>query len=416
VSTTAELSAELAPEFEYLRTLGKGAMGTVHLAREVDLRRLVAIKVPHASLASDPQVRARFEREARAAARILHPGAAAVYRTGKLPDDTPFLVMEYVSGRTLDDVLAAAGPLDHETALSILAQVARALAVAHETGVVHRDVRPGNVMWNEGTGRAVLTDFGIAGILETGSEAVTRITRVGQTLGHVGFSSPEQLVGEAVGPPADIYSLGVLAYHLLTGAGPYETTTTAGTIHAHLSGTPRPLHEVAPGVPSELSGLIARCLAKRPAQRPAAGRVADELEGLGAGRALRHADPLGRAAPSAFPVALQEFVREVRRRRVGGAGIGYLVVAFLLLQITEVLLPGLPLDQDRTYALVVAGLAAGFPLALVVAWLYDLEGGGIERTARGLPVRSRGAQITLQAIAVLLSLALSVGLAFWILG
>jgi serine/threonine protein kinase len=160
--TRADLQAQLAPEFEILRPLGEGSTGSVHLARESALRRLVAIKIPRADVARDTVGRQRFEREARAAARLQHPSACAIHRIGHLPDGTPYLVMEYVKGRTLDDLLAAEGACSEATGTRIIAQVASALAAAHEQGVLHRDVRPNNVIWDAAAGRAVLTDFGLA--------------------------------------------------------------------------------------------------------------------------------------------------------------------------------------------------------------------------------------------------------------
>jgi eukaryotic-like serine/threonine-protein kinase len=176
----AALAVAMAPEFDILRPLGEGSMGAAYLARERELRRLVTIKVPRSDIAASDVVRHRFEREARAAARIRHPSAAAVHRIGRLPDGTPFLVLEYLEGRTLEDVLAAEGPLPVPVALTILRQLAEALAAAHAEGVVHRDVRPNNIFWLEDDGRAVLADFGMAGILESGAEVVTRLTRPGE--------------------------------------------------------------------------------------------------------------------------------------------------------------------------------------------------------------------------------------------
>lgn len=416
-----DLAERLGSEFEMIRALGRGSVGTVYLAREVSVRRLVAIKVPHPELASDPEVRARLVREARAAARIVHPGAATLYRTGQLPDGVPYLVMEYVEGRTCDDALAADGPFDLETGLSIVEQVARALAAAHAQGVVHRDVRPENVMWNAKTGRAVLTDFGIAGILETGSEIVTQITRVGQTLGKVEFSSPEQLRSEKVTEATDVYSLGLLAYWLLAGEGPFEGTSNAEKIRAQLEGRPRPLRELVPDVPVPAAEVVEQCLDKVGARRPRAERVARVVTGARTGEtAAAAAAPAAARGPhadaAALPSAIREFIGQVRRRRVGDVAVGYLVVAFLLLGGMEVLLPGLPLPEEATYRVVVAALAAGFPLALVVSWIYDFTTRGIERTDPDTAVRSRGWHVALQAVAVVLSLALSAGLALWILG
>jgi len=415
MSQAPDLSKELAPEFEVIRTLGQGGMGTVYLAREVDLRRLVAIKVPLPELAKDEQVLARLEREARASARVIHPGAATLYRTGKLADATPYLVMEYVEGRTMDDVIAADGPFDVETGLSILEQVAGALAAAHATGVVHRDVRPGNVMWNSTSKRAVLTDFGIAGILETGSETVTRITRVGQTLGQVGFTSPEQLLGEEVTEATDIYSLGILAHHLLTGEGPYDIASKVQMVQAHMKGSPRSLNLLIPSIDPRVDSLIAGCLSKSPTQRPLAERVRATLGEIRAGPSAKTEAGAFDASDSPLPLALREFLREIRRRRVGGVAVGYLFLAGVTAGVVESLVGGLPGDDEKIQSVVVALLAAGFPLALVIAWLYDLTAGGIERTKDEAPTRSKGAQLALKTTAIIMSLAVSVSLAYWIL-
>jgi serine/threonine-protein kinase len=408
MSQAPDLSKELAPEFEVLRTLGQGAMGTVYLAREVDLRRLVAIKVPRPELAEDEEVRARLEREARAAARIIHPGAATVYRTGKLEDTTPYLVMEYVEGRTMNDVIAADGPFDMETGLSILEQVAAALAAAHATGVVHRDVRPGNVIWNPSTQRAVLTDFGIAGILETGSETVTRITRVGQTLGKVGFTSPEQLMGEEVTEATDIYSLGILAHHILTGEGPYDISSKVQMVQAHMKGAPRPLKNRIPNMDPRVDSLITACLAKTPAQRPLAERVRATLAEIRTGGGKRSDQAAGEESDSPLPPALREFVREVRRRRVGGVAVGYLALSFVVLQLWDPIVGTiqllLPLTEAQATATLLFLLAGGFPLALVIAWLYDLTARGLERTKAETTSPSKGPQLVLKIAAIVMSL------------
>ncbi len=415
MSQAPDLSKELAPEFEVIRTLGQGGMGTVYLAREVDLRRLVAIKVPLPELAKDEQVRARLEREARASARIIHPGAATLYRTGRLADATPYLVMEYVEGRTMDDVIAADGPFDVETGLSILEQVAGALEAAHATGIVHRDVRPGNVMWDSTSKRAVLTDFGIAGILETGSETVTRITRVGQTLGQVGFTSPEQLLGEEVTEATDIYSLGILAHHLLTGEGPYDIASKVQMVQAHMKGSPRSLNLLIPSIDPRVDSLIAGCLSKSPTQRPLAERVRSTLEGIRAGPSGGAEQAAQYNSDSPLPVALQEFIREIRRRRVGGVAFGYLTLSFIAIQVWDPILPIIPLEPTQATTLFFVLLAAGFPIALVIAWLYDLKGGGIERTKDEAPTRSKGARLAIQATAIILSLGVFSILAWWIL-
>ena len=192
-----QLQAELDPEFQILRLLGEGSVAQVYLARERALQRLVAIKFMKSQFAQDDTARKRFEREARSAAKIHHQNVATVHRVGSLEDQTPFIIMEYIEGRNLADALQAEGVMTIEEACHTLSQVASALAAAHEKGIVHRDVKPDNVVRERDSDRVVLTDFGIAGILETGTETITRLTQQGQLLGDPRYMSPEQL-GEAL--------------------------------------------------------------------------------------------------------------------------------------------------------------------------------------------------------------------------
>ncbi|MBT8337851.1 MAG: serine/threonine protein kinase, partial [Gemmatimonadetes bacterium] len=235
-----QLRHHLGDEFEILRSLGKGATAVVYLARERALGRLVAIKVLRQGKAEDATVRRRFEREARAAASISeHPDVVAVHRYGRLPDDTPYLVMRYVKGRTMEERLQAEGrlPLDH--ARQVLLSVASALAAAHEQGIVHRDVRPGNVLWDDDAQRGYLTDFGIAAVLATSGMDSSRITQTGQMVGDPRYLSPEQLQDKDLTEQSDIYGLGILGYELFTGEGPYQARSNADYIRAHLTQEPR---------------------------------------------------------------------------------------------------------------------------------------------------------------------------------
>jgi hypothetical protein len=416
-SAVARLNEALGPEFEVLRPLGEGAMGTVWLAREPALRRLVAIKVPLPDLGRDPQVRARFEREARAAARLRHPSIAAIHRIARLPDGTPYLVMEHVDGPGLDDVLEAEGPFPPDRALSALSQTAAALSEAHAHGVLHRDVRPGNVLWVEANERAVLTDFGTAGILESGAEVVTRLTRPGELLGDPAYRSPEQLLGDALTPAADIYGWGLLAFELISGQRPYLAHTAAEMAAAHLRQPPRSLHDASPDVDPRLARLIDHCLAKEPRHRPSAESVVRSLADLGRGTG----DPPRRSATGLLvgPVeglpAVGAFLGELRRRRVYNVALGYAAIAFILLQGAELILPELPLPP-WTYTLVVAVTLAGFPIALVLAWVYDLTDGRIERTEATTLPGPRFVRWLLPALGLLLSLALAIAIGWWVLG
>jgi serine/threonine protein kinase len=411
------LETALAPEFEILRPLGQGSTGTVYLARETELRRLVAIKVPHPDLGQDPQVRGRFEREARAAARLRHPGIAAVHRIARLPDGTPFLVMDYIDGRTLDDVLRAEGPLGMADALALLTRVADALAEAHANGVIHRDVRPGNILCTVEPGSAVLTDFGIAGILESGSEVVTRLTRPGERLGDAAYRSPEQLLGDTITPASDIYGWGLVAFEVLTGQKPFSGPTPEVTGAIRLRQPPRSLADIDPGADPRLVDLINRCLAREPGHRPTATALVRKLSRL---RSRRGAEVAGRPGMSLLPnmdrmPTLGPFLSELRRRRVFNVALGYAAVAFVLLQGAELILPALPV-HPLAYPLVVAVTLAGFPIAMVIAWMYDLTEAGLRRTASVPASGPAYVRWLLPALGLVVSLLLAVVIGWWVLG
>lgn len=277
------LQTTLGAEFEILRPLGQGDTSVVHLARERALGRLVAIKVLRRATSADATMLRRFEREARAAATLSEsPDIVGIHRYGALADGTPYLVMRYVKGRTLRERLEAEGPLPVAEARQVLLSVARALALAHEQGIVHRDLRPGNVLWDDERGRALLSDFGIAAVLETSSLESARLTRTGQRVGNPRYMSPEQLRDEPLTEQVDVYGFGVLAWELLTGEGPYAAKTGTELIRAHLTGEPRELTEVRSDAPPALADLLRRCLAREPLHRPTAAVLVQRLEAIGA--------------------------------------------------------------------------------------------------------------------------------------
>ncbi len=272
------LSRELEPDLQVVRLLGSGSMALVFLAREPALKRLVVVKVLSRHRARDPKARLRFEREAQSAARISHPNVVTVYRVGTLADETPYLVMEYVKGRTMAQRLVASGMLPIEEACGVVAQIGSALAAAHAKGIVHRDVKPSNVLFEEDTGRVLLSDFGIVAILTTGEDDAARITTTGHVIGDLAYSSPEQLLDEEVTERSDVYGLGILAYELLTGEGPYGLLSAREAAVAHIKSEPRSLREVRAEVDPTVDELLASCLAKTPEHRPTAREVADQLE------------------------------------------------------------------------------------------------------------------------------------------
>ncbi len=335
-------------------------MARVLLAREPALKRLVAVKVLRDDLASDHVARARFEREAQAVAAIRHPNVTAVYRVGRL-GKVPYIVMEYIEGRTLADLLASGGPMEAGETARVLASVAHALAAAHQRGIVHRDVRPSNVMMEKRTDRVVLMDFGIAALLETGSASSVRLTETGIRLGDPLHMSPEQQRGEPVTAQSDVYCLGILGHELLTGKPPWPGSTQAP------GGTEAGSH---PG----LARMIRRCLQDLPDHRPTAREASHAL-------AMTLQSPQTGAEPRQtenLPI-LHDFIRQIRQRKVGRVAVAYVAASFIFLQGVDLLVRALPTgDPDTWYQVIVALTLTGFPVALVLSWLLDLTAEGIK--------------------------------------
>ncbi len=359
----------LGDDFAVIRKLGRGSMATVWLAREKALGRLVAIKVLLPGRAGDETARRRFEREAKASAALVHPNIVQVYRYGRLADDTPYLVMRFVKGRTMEERLEAEGRLPADLARHVLHQVTSALAAAHAQGIVHRDVRPANVLWDEESESANLADFGIAALLATGGSEATRLTRTGQMVGDPRHLSPEQLLDRDLTELADMYAVGVLGYELLTGDGPYEAKTNTQWITAHLSAEPKDLLELRPDVDPTVADLLRRCLAREPNHRPAASDAARILSGAdvgaGGGRAVTAARA-GTSSPSGESADLQALIR----RRVPQIVLITAVAGWGLLQFVEVVF-----DNDSlVFRLTLPFVGCGILASTVVAWFHGEEG------------------------------------------
>ena len=245
--------------YKIVEPLGSGGMGLVYKARDTRLDRLVALKVLSPQRAS-PSDRRRFIREAKAASALDHPNVCTLYDFGETEDGRLFLAMALCEGETLRDRIDR-GPLPPAEAADIAAQVAAALAAAHERGIVHRDVKPSNVMVSP-AGRVKLVDFGIAQ-----STDQSRLTRVGTVVGTASYMAPEQFRGQPADHRADIWSLGVVLFEMLTGETPFEGQDHNELIHALLHRPPRPIHAFVSGVPPALVRIVARALAKDPAER-----------------------------------------------------------------------------------------------------------------------------------------------------
>jgi YVTN family beta-propeller protein len=240
---------------------GRGGMGVVYRAVQLDLDRPVALKLIAPLLAEDPSFRERFVRESRLAASIDHPNVIPIYYTGE-HEGALYIAMRYVEGNDLRTLVRAAGPLDPERAANIVAQVASALDAAHQRGIVHRDVKPANVLLGAAE-HVYLTDFGLTKRIASQSGQ----THSGGWVGTLGFVAPEQIRGERVDARADIYALGCLLFHTLAGGPPYHRDSDEATLWAHLHDDPPSLRTSAPDAPPALQAVIDRALAKEPEDR-----------------------------------------------------------------------------------------------------------------------------------------------------
>ena len=322
------LPADTGLPYEFEEELGRGGMATVYLARDAKHDRRVAVKVLHAEVAAFLGAQ-RFVQEIRLTARLQHPHVLGLLDSGVFGPQAGslsgrlFYVMPYVQGESLRARLARGGPLAVGEALRVLREVADALCYAHEQGVVHRDIKPENILLSRD--HAVVADFGIAKALSASqtSEAANRtasvttsgrLTQLGSSLGTPAYMAPEQAGGEQLDHRADLYAWGVVAYELLAGRHPFESTSPQELARAHMSETPRPLQEIAPGLPPGLTALVMRCLAKDPAARPSSG--AEIVSALDAAAIAK--------APAAAPVGSS---RSVRLRRLAAVGLPLLLGA-----------------------------------------------------------------------------------------
>ena len=304
-----DFQGAVAGRYSLERELGRGGMGVVYLAREVRLDRPVAIKLLPPSKASDPGLRDRFLREARTAAKLSHPNVIPIFAVEEIGEFV-FFAMAYVEGETLTERVRRRGPLAPSDGSRVLRDVAWALAYAHAQGVIHRDVKPDNILL-ENTGRVLVADFGIAGVVAGAAGLNT-----GEVIGTPEFMSPEQALGEAVDARSDLYSLGVVGYFALSGALPFEAEKATEVLAKQVTEPAPPLASVAPLVPRRMSQAIDRCLAKEPADRLEGPAVLAEQ--------LSHALEQRRE----LPVALRAFVKH--DARLDGSGVLLYPFAMLL--------------------------------------------------------------------------------------
>ena len=272
----------LSSRYELGEIIGFGGMSEVHKARDLRLSRDVAIKVLRADLARDPTFYLRFKREAQNAAALNHPAIVAVYDTGEAEVDggpLPYIVMEYVDGETLRDIVRGKGPLPPRRAMEIIADVAAALDFSHKNGIVHRDMKPANIMINR-QGAVKVMDFGIARAIADSSNPMTQTAAV---IGTAQYLSPEQARGEQVDARSDVYSVGCVLYEILTGQPPFIGDSPLAVAYQHVREDPKLPSLGHPGVPRELDSVILKAMAKNPANRyqSAAEMRADLIRVLG---------------------------------------------------------------------------------------------------------------------------------------
>lgn len=340
-----ELQETIAGRYSLDREIGRGGMGIVFLARDVALDRLVAIKMFPPELAHRLELRERFLNEARTAAKLSHPNIVPIHAVEE-HDDLVFFVMTYVEGQTLTERISSLGPCPVREGVRVLREIAWALVHAHGHGLVHRDIKADNVLLESGTGRVLVTDFGIALV---GKSDETD----GEVIGTPEFMSPEQVRGDSVDARTDLYSWGVVAFLTLSGQYPFKSGSPAEIMAHHLRTEPPRLATVAPGVPSKLGDLVDLCLVKDRDERLAsAADLADRLAGaLGERREL--------------PVPVRHFVEELKRRGQRSSTLVYVLLALWIgpTAISFVIL--VPPIGRLPYLAALLALAVGLPLAAV---------------------------------------------------
>lgn len=352
----------LSSRYELGEILGFGGMSEVHLGRDLRLSRDVAIKVLRADLARDPTFYLRFRREAQNAAALNHPAIVAVYDTGEAETDAgplPYIVMEYVDGDTVRDIIRTEGPLAPRRAMEIVADVCAALDFSHRNGIVHRDIKPANIMINR-AGAVKVMDFGIARAIADGSSAMTQTAAV---IGTAQYLSPEQARGEQVDARSDVYSLGCVLYEVLTGEPPFKGDSPVAVAYQHVREDPKLPSLVNPAIPHALDSVILKAMSKNPANRyQSAAEMRSDLVRV-----------LGGQRPSA-PMVLTDEDRTTMFGTVDGAtstSSGYRPEPARTATVTatpQVITPTKPVKKSNTTRNILLALAALIVVGIVGAF------------------------------------------------
>ena len=319
------LQQQVAGRYSLDRELGRGGMGIVLLARDVALDRPVAIKLLPPKLAIDAELRERFLREARTAAGLSHPNIVPIHAVEE-HGDIVFFVMGYVDGETLRQRVERAGSITSGEAVRLIQEVAWALAHAHAKNIVHRDVKPDNILIDKATGRAMVTDFGIARVMDAKG-----LTTTGDLLGTASYMSPEQAAGEAADARSDLYSLGVTAFYALTGKLPFDAETVLAVLAMHVNEPAPPVASVRADIPAKLAEAVDRCLMKDPAARFQSGEELAEAAGA-----------FGLAAKE-IPPQIRLFMRDAGSplAMLGGVLLGWFIFYDLDLSLAYITVAGL---------------------------------------------------------------------------
>jgi serine/threonine-protein kinase len=341
------LQEALAGRYSLERELGRGGMGVVYLAQDVRLDRQVALKLLPPTFAAQAALRERFMREARTAAGLSHPNIVPIHVVDEVGDFV-FFVMAFVQGEPLGQRVRERGPVHPREAARILREVSWALAYAHGQGVVHRDIKPDNILLEAGSGRAMVTDFGIAQVAESAG-----LTSVGEVLGTPEYMSPEQAGGEAVDGRSDLYALAVVGHYMLSGTLPFQGETARATLAKQLTQPAPALASVAPEVPGPLAEAIDRCLEKDPSARLQGG---EELAGA-LDRVLQDRKEV--------PVAIRVFEEQNRESTTGLVAILMVVFMWVAILTTLVYLGWQIAPEAIPFWLLGSAMLAMVPLSMV---------------------------------------------------